>query len=136
MLIYREQLHIAYSARRQEDPMAILSAMDNTDKHRLLHHGFAYPAAKRGLDLIEVRDRRAVVSAENGWTSGEQIEHGTVMARYRIRGDPKRVLRVDPHAEIKLSTGPVEGPRTTYEDMVARVRGIADRAVALINAHP
>jgi hypothetical protein len=59
MLIYREQPHIAYTARRQEDPMAILSAMDNTDKHRLLHHGFAYPAAKRGLDLLRsVTDAR------------------------------------------------------------------------------
>jgi hypothetical protein len=136
MLIYNEQPHIVYADRRQDDPMAILSAMDNTDKHRLLHHGFAYPAADRGLDLIEVRDRRALLSAENGWTNGEPVQHRTVMARYTIRGDARAVLRVHPNAEIKLSSGPVDGPRTTYEDMIARVRGIADKAAALIDAHP
>ena len=58
MAIYREQPHVAYAGRRQEDPIAILSAMDNTDKHRLLHHGFVYPAAQRGVDLIHVRNRK------------------------------------------------------------------------------
>ena len=58
MLIYREQPYVAYAGRRRDDPIAILSALDNTDKHRLLHHGFVYPAAERGLDLIQVRDRR------------------------------------------------------------------------------
>lgn len=43
MLIYREQPYVAYAGRRREDPMAILSALDNTDKHLLLHHGFVYP---------------------------------------------------------------------------------------------
>ena len=59
--------------------MAILSALDNTDKHRLLQHGFAYPTAERGLDLIEVRDHRRVLSQTNVWTSGQPIKHGTVM---------------------------------------------------------
>jgi hypothetical protein len=135
MLIYREQPHVVYVGRKQDDPLAILSAMDNTDKHRLLHHGFAYPEAERGLDLIEVRNRRVVLSEENGWTRGEPIEHGTVMARYRIRGDAKRVLRVASNAEIKLFTGPLDGPKTTYDDMIARVRGIADKAAALIATH-
>lgn len=137
MLIYREQPHVAYRDRRRDDPIAILSALDNTDKHRLLHHGFVYPAAERGLDLIQIRDRKRVLSEENVWVSGEPIFHGTVMARFRIRGLAKQgLLRVDPKAEIKLSTGPLDAPRTTYEDMIGRVRGIADRAAALIGGQP
>ncbi|MDQ6822797.1 MAG: hypothetical protein M3076_21100 [Actinomycetota bacterium] len=132
-LIYREQPHVAYADRRRDDPIAILSALDNTDKHRLLHHGFVYPAAQRALDLIQVRDRKMVLSQENVWLSGQPISHGTVMARFRIRGPAQGVLRVDPNAEIKLSTGPLDAPRTTYEDMIARVRGIADKAAALID---
>ena len=133
MLIYREQPHVANADRRRDDPIAILSALDNTDKHRLLHHGFVYPAAERGLDLIQVRDRKMVMSEENVWLSGQPIGHGTLMARFRIRGPAKGLLRVDPNAEIKLSTGPLDAPRTTYQDMIARVRGIADKAAALID---
>ena len=59
-----------------------------------------------------------------------------MIARFRIRGLAKDLLRVDPNAEIKFSTGPLDAPRTTYEDMIARVRGIADRAAALIDRHP
>jgi len=134
--IYREQPHVAYGDRRRGDPIAILSALDNTDKHRLLHHGFVYPAAERGLDLIQVRDRKKVLSEGNVWVSGQPITHGTVMARFRVRGLAKDLLRVDPNAEIKLSTGPLDAPRTTYEDMIVRVRGIADRAGALIDGQP
>lgn len=136
MLIYREQPHIAYTDRRREDPIAILSALDNTDKHRLLHHGFVYPAAERGLDLIQIRNRRRVLSQENVWVSGQPIVHGTVMARFRIRGSAKDLLQVDPSAEIKLSTGPPDAPRTTYKDIIARVHGITDRAAALIDDEP
>jgi hypothetical protein len=134
-LIYGEQPHVAYAGRRREDPMAILSSLDNDDKHRLLHHGFGYPDAERGLDLIQIRDHKMVLSAENVWTTGQPIEHGTVMARYRIRGLADGLLRVDRAAEIKLSTGPPDAPRTTYEDMIARVRGIADKAAALIDSN-
>jgi hypothetical protein len=102
----------------------------------LLHHGFVYPAAERGLDLIQVRDRKKVLSEGNVWVSGQPITHGTVMARFRVRGLAKDLLRVDPNAEIKLSTGPLDAPRTTYEDMIVRVRGIADRAGALIDGQP
>jgi len=133
-LIYREQPHVAYAGRREEDPVVILSAMDNSDKHRLLHHGFAYPTAERGLDLIEVCDRKRVLSQTNVWTSGQPIEHGTVMARYIIRGVAKGVIRVDPNVEVKLATGPLDAPRTTYEDMIVRVRIIADKAAELIDA--
>jgi hypothetical protein len=100
-----------YSGCRQDDPMTILSAMDNTDKHRLLYHGFAYPMAQRGLDLVEVRDRSRLRSEENLWTTGQPVEHGTVMARYRVRGRAKGLLRVVQNAEIKLSTGPLDAPK-------------------------
>jgi hypothetical protein len=136
MLIYREQPHVVYGDRRNDDPMAILSALDNTDKHRLLHHSFAYPTAERGLDLIKARDRNMVLAEENVWTSGEPIEHGTVMARFRIRGRAEGLLRVDRNADIRLSTGPLHGRKTTYEEMIARVRNIADAAAALIDGLP
>jgi hypothetical protein len=136
MLIYREQPYVAYGDRRRDDPIAILSALDNTDKHRLLHHGFVYPAAERGLDLIQVHDRKKVLSEENVWVSGQPLAHGTVIARFRIRGLAQDLLRVDPNADIKLSTGPLDAPMTTYEGMIARVRGTADRAAALIDGHP
>ena len=135
MAIYREQPHVAYAGRRQEDPIVILSAMDNTDKHRLLQHGFIYPAAQRGLNLIQVRNRKKVISEENVWVSGQPIAHGTVMARFRIRGLAEGLLRVDPTAEIKLATGPLDAPRTSYEDMIARVRGIAEKSAALMDHH-
>jgi hypothetical protein len=136
MLIYREQPHVAYDGRRDEDPLAILSALDNTDKHRMLHHGFAYPTAERGLDLIDVRDRRRVAQEQNVWSSGQPIEHGTVLARYIIPGPAEGVLRVDPQTEVKLSTGPLDAPRTTYEGMITRVRTIADKAAAFIDGSP
>ena len=136
MLIYREQPHVVYAGCRQDDPMTILSAMDNTDKHQRLYPGFAYPMAERGLDLIEVRDRKRVLSEENVWTSGQPIEHGTVMARYRVRGPAKGLLRVDRNADIRLSTGPLDAPKTTYEAMIARVRAVADKAAELLDAQP
>lgn len=76
-----------------------------------------------------------MISEENVWVSGQPIAHGTVMARFRIRGLAEGLLRVDRNAELKLATGPLDAPRTTYEDMIARVRSIADTAAALIDHH-
>ena len=69
------------------------------------------------------------------WLTGQPITHGTVIARFCIRGLAQDLLRVDPDAEIKLSTGPLDAPRTTYQDIISRVRGIADKATALIDGH-
>ena len=132
VLIYREQPHIAYAGQSDVDPIAVLSTMDNTDKHRLLQHGFAYPAVDRGLDLIEVRNRGRVFWEDNVWVTGEPLEDGTVVARFRIRGRAQDVLRVNPGAELALATGPLGARRTTYREMIARVRGIADRAAGLM----
>jgi hypothetical protein len=126
-LIYREQPHVAYPGRRHDDPMAVLSKMDNDDKHRLLHPAFVYPNAERGLDLIEVRNQKRVLSARNSWRTGQPLEDGTVMARYVVRGPAKGLLRVRQDAEGKLSTGPVGGPRVTYEDIITRVRDTPTR---------
>ena len=67
--------------------------------------------------------------------SGQPITHGTVIARFRIRGLAQGLLSVDPNAEIRLSTGSLDAPRTTYQDMISRVRAIADKAMALIDGH-
>jgi hypothetical protein len=76
-----------------------------------------------------------VISEGNLWVSGQPIAHGTVMARFRTRGLAEGLLRVDPTAEIKFATGPLGAPRTSYEDMIARVRGIAAKAAALMDHH-
>jgi hypothetical protein len=73
-----------------------------------------------------------VLAEENVWLNGQPIANGTVMARFRIRGPAKGLLHVDPSAEIKVSAGPLDAPRTTYQDMIARVRGIAEKAAAQI----
>jgi hypothetical protein len=39
------------------------------------------------------------LSEENVWTSGQPLEHGTEMARYRVVGLAKGLLRVDQNAE-------------------------------------
>jgi hypothetical protein len=50
-----------------------------------------------------------------------------------IRGDASRVIRVRRDAPIGFASGEVGAPRTGYTDMITRVRGIADQAVALID---
>jgi hypothetical protein len=133
-LIYAEQpLH---QIPPDEDPLVVLNGLDNDDKHRLLHPTFAYPAAKRALDVIEVRDRKLLVKEENVWEAGQPLEHGTVMARYRFRGDAQSLFRVDPAAKIGFSTGPLGGARVTYDDMMLRVRDIATKTAALIDSLP
>jgi hypothetical protein len=132
-LIYREQPHVRYTDRTRDDPLVTLSTMDNADKHQLLWHGFAYPTVERGLDLIRIKNRKRVLREENAWTTGQPLEHDTVMARFVVRGNAKEVLAVDERAEVKLSTGPLGAPRTTYEEMITRVREIADKAASLID---
>jgi hypothetical protein len=134
-LIYLEQPHIVYAGKRNVDPMVIMSRLDNDDKHRLLHHGFAYPTAERGLDLIDVRDPTMVLSQENVWTSGQPVQNGTVMARYRLhpRANPRKMIRIRRNAQLRLSAGPVDAPPVTYDDIIARVRAIADKSAALID---
>jgi len=56
------------------------------------------------------------------------------MARFTIRGRGEGLLRVASKADVRLSTGPLGAGQTTYEEMIARVRNIADAAAALIGA--
>jgi hypothetical protein len=72
--------------------------------------GIEFDNSRRPIDLIQVRDRKMVLSAQNVWVSAQPIAHGTVMARFRIRGLAKGLLRVDPNAEIRLSTGRSKAP--------------------------
>lgn len=73
------------------------------------------------------------MSLQNVWASGEPIENRSVMARYIIRRVAKGVTRVTPRRRM-LATGPLRAERTTYEDMIVRVRTIADKAAELIDA--
>jgi hypothetical protein len=64
------------------------------------------PALRRQSDpeCVQISDRKMVLSEENVWVSGQPLVRGTVIARLRIRGLAKGLLRVDPTAEIKPST--------------------------------
>jgi hypothetical protein len=130
-LVYAEQpLHRMPPA---DDPLVILNKLDNVDKHRLLHQAFVYPGVTRGLDLIEVLDRAKVKTAQNVWTAGQPLEAGTTIARFMIRGEARRVIRARFDAPIGFASGDPGAPRTSYTDMIERVRGIADRAGALMD---
>lgn len=129
--VYREQ-----PLQRQspaEDPLVILNKLDNVDKHRLMHPAFVYMGANEGLDLIEILDQRKVRSAESLWRAGQPLESGTKLARFMIRGDFRETIRVRPEAQMSVASGEVGAPRATYTEIIARVRGVADRAAALID---
>jgi hypothetical protein len=133
LALYREQPFKRFPGHPGADPMAILNKLDNDDKHRLLRPTFAYPAAERAVDVIEVRDPKMIISEQNIWVAGNELEHGTVMARYRHRGRATSLFRVHPAAEIRFSTGPIDGARTTYEAMIDRVHNTARMGAALID---
>jgi hypothetical protein len=131
-LIYAEQpLH---RPRPEEDPLVILNKLDNADKHRLLHQAFVYTEVEQGLDLIEIIDPERVRNAVNLWRVGQPLENRTLLARFLIRGELGAVLRASQGAEIGFGSGEFGATRTTYTDMIARVRGIADQAMALIES--
>lgn len=129
-LIYAEQpLHQTAPA---EDPLVILNKLDNADKHRLLHQAFVYPGVDHGVDLIEILDSAMVKRADNVWNAGQPLENGTGLARFMIRGEVTRAIRARPDALIGFASGELGAARTSYTDMIARVRGITDQVAALI----
>jgi hypothetical protein len=118
----------------ETDPLVILNALDNDDKHRLLHPAFAYVNEKEGVDLIEVTDSTRVIRVINRWRSGQPLGHGTVLARYMIRGTTRPPpLRAREDASIGFASGNVGQARVGYNDMVDRVREIANVAAQLID---
>jgi hypothetical protein len=130
-LIYGEQpLHRGSPA---EDPLVILNTLDGADKHRLLHPSFVHLVVEEGLDLIEILDGRKVIDAQSLWRRGEMLEHGTRLARVMIRGDMKRAIRLRSDLQFSVAAGEAGAPMTAHTAMIARVRGIADRAAALID---
>lgn len=131
-LIYRE-LHRQTPA---EDALVILNKLDNVDKHRLMHQAFVYVGAGEGLDLIEILDRRKVSSADSLRRAGQPLEDGTNLARFLIRGDFRESIRVRSEAQMSVASGEIGAPRAPYTELVARVRGGADRAAALIDREP
>jgi hypothetical protein len=134
-LIHDEQP--MHRAEPQADPLVIVNALDNDDKHRLLHPAFAYVAEKKGTDLIEVLDPKRVTQVVNRWTSGQPLGNGTVLARFMVRG-PQRPppLRAREDASIGFASGNVGDARVGYKDMIDRVLAIANAAAQLIDANP
>jgi hypothetical protein len=131
-LIYEEQpLH---SERPVEDPLVILNKLDNDDKHRLLHPAFVYTEVDQGIDLIEVLDGKAVKNQRNLWTPGDQLVDGTDLALFMVSGEGANLLQVRTDAAIGFASGEVGAPATTYSEMIVRVRGIVDKASALIDS--
>jgi hypothetical protein len=90
---------------------------------------------ERGTDMIEVLDPRKVKRTENLWTSGSDLEHGTLLARYLIDGDPRRVIRANDAARLGFASGKIGSARTGYLTMIERVRNIARKAEQLIDTH-
>jgi hypothetical protein len=130
-LIYGEQpLHRASPA---DDPLVILNGLDNTDKHRELNPAFVYPGVDRGIDLIEVVDASKVQVATNLWEAGQDLDDGTLLARFIIRGGGRLVVRASETAHLGFATGKVGSSRTGYIAMINRVRGIANKAEQLID---
>lgn len=131
-LIYREQpLH---RSPADDDPLVILNKLDNADKHRLLQHSFFYPNVGRGLDLIEIVDRSKVARAENLWTAGDPLENGTSLARFMIRGQAPEVLRARDDAPVGFASGEPGAGRTSYTEMIERVRTVVQHADILLGA--
>lgn len=133
-LIYNEQpLHRAVPTA---DPLVILNKLDNTDKHEELSPAFTYTDVGRGVDLIEVLDRSGVKREENLWTAGTDLEDGTLLARYLIDGDVRRVLKADDDAALGFATGKVGAARVGYVALIDRVRHIATNAERLLDSQP
>lgn len=134
-LIYAEQpLH---RGEPEADPLVIVNKLDNTDKHRMLHPAFIYPAVERGLDLIEIQQPDRVKHARNAWTAGQPLEDGTQLATFFLRGGPQGVIASRQEgATLGYATGIVGAPRIKYADMVDRVRQIAEKATDLMDRKP
>jgi hypothetical protein len=87
-----------------------------------------------GRDLIDIKDPRRVKHSTISWTAGEPLEHGTQLATFVVVGPPIGVLAARETARLSYATGDVGSYRTTYTGMIERVRGIVERAAALIDA--
>ena len=130
-LIYDEQpLH---RAEPQADPLVVLNSLDNADKHRVMRPAVVYTNAERGTDLIEIRAPSRCGKPINHWNCGEPLEQGTRLATFLVRGTAQDVLGARNDAPIGFATGDVDSPRVGYTDTIARVRGIVDKAAALID---
>jgi hypothetical protein len=125
---------ISFQPTPADDPLLVLHRLDNEDKHELLRPAFVYTAEMTGLELIYIKDRRRVKHSTNNWTAGQPLEHGTQLATFRILGQPRGVLAADQNARLSFATGDVGSYHTSYTGMIERVRGIVERAAALIDA--
>ena len=111
----------------------VLNQLDNVDKHRRLNVAFVYPGVDRGIDLIEIIDRTKIMNSTNLWHAGQPLDHGTKLARFMLRGEPRQAIRVRRDAVIAFASGELSAPGLGYTDMIDRVRGIADRAATLMD---
>jgi hypothetical protein len=68
----------------------------------------------RGVDPIEVLDRRRVKREESLWTAGMDLEDGTLLARFLTDGDTSRVLGANDAARLGFATGTIGSARTGY----------------------
>jgi hypothetical protein len=125
-----------HQADPDADPLVIVNALDNDDKHRVLHPAFAYVDEQQGLDLIEITDAKRVTHVINRWVLGQPLGDGTILARFIVRG-PQRPppLRAREDARIGFASGNVGNARVGYKNMIDRVLGIANAAAQLINAN-
>jgi hypothetical protein len=115
------------------DPLMIVNALDNYDKHRFLRPAFVYVGEKAGLDLIEVVDSKRVKQGTSRWVEGEPLAHGTTLATFLTRPPwTPHPVRARRDARISFATGEVGEPRIAYADMIERVRTVVTAAAELI----
>jgi hypothetical protein len=121
-LIYDEQpLHRDSPG---DDPLAVVNEMDNADKHRLLHPAYVIAGVERGVDLVEVLAPGRIRKRTNLWDAGQKLENGTPLASYLVRGPARSALRTRRDAPIGYGTGDRGGGRTSYAEIIGRVRRI------------
>lgn len=122
-LIYAAQpLHLD---QPDNDPLVVISRLDNADKHRLLHPTFVYAGVSEGAELIEILDPGKVRTVRSIWHSGEALEHGTRLAEFLLRGGPRDTLRAHRTVPIGFAWGELGQPEAHIADMISRVRTIA-----------
>lgn len=73
---------------------------------------------------------------ENLWTAGAALEDGTLLARYLINGQPRRVARANDAARLGFASGRIGSAQAGYLAMIDRVREIAAKSERLIDSQP
>jgi hypothetical protein len=80
-------------------------------------------------------DAKRIVKSINRWTTGQPLEHGTVMGTFFTKPPwEPRPLRSRTDARIGYASGEIGAPRVSYADTTERLRELVTSAMALITS--